>query len=98
MNPVQHVVQERSVITDIEVLLQSMLPVASVADDNVRPPTDRQEPTAGCFSCGESDHATSLYPVLNESFPFLSLGWRADEFVLRPPPRGANCHQVGNVD
>ena len=102
MNPVQPVVQERSGITDIEVILQSMLPVASVVEDNVRPPTDRQEPTAGCFSCGESDHATSLCPVLNESFPFLPLGWRADrvhdEFVLRPPLRVANCHQVGNID
>ena len=53
VHPVQPVVQERSGITDIEVLLQSMLPVGSVAEDNVRPPADRQEPTAGCFSCGD---------------------------------------------
>ena len=83
VHPVQPVVQERSGITDIEVLLQSMLPVTSVAD-----------------SCGEADH--TLCPVLNESFPFLPPGWRADRvddgFVLRPPPRWANCHQAGNVD
>ena len=74
VHPVQPVVQERSSLTDIEILLQSMLPVGSVADENVQPPADRQEPTAGCFSCGESGHETSLCPVLNESFPFLPVG------------------------
>ena len=78
VQPVQPGVQERSSITDIEVLLQSLLPVASVAEDKVRPLTDRREPRTRCFSCGES-------------FPFLPAGWRADrgddEFVLRPPPK-----------
>ena len=32
------------------------------------PPADRPEPTAVCFSCGESSHATSRCPVLDESF------------------------------
>ena len=99
VNHVQPVVQERSGIANIEVLLQSMLPVASVVEDNVRPPTDHQEPTAGCFSCRESGHATSRCPVLDESFPFLPLGWRADrmdnEFVLRPPPRGGQLSSSG---
>ena len=45
VQPVQPMVQERSSITDIEVLLQSMLPVASVAEDKVHPPADRREPT-----------------------------------------------------
>ena len=102
MHPVQPVVQERSSLTDIEILLQSMLPVGSVAEENVQPPADHQEPTAGCFSCGESGHATLLCPVLDESFPFLPPGWQADrlddEIVLRPPTRGADCHQAGNVD
>ena len=102
VQPVQPVVQERSSLTDIEVLLQSMLPVASVAEDKVRPPGDRREPTTGCFSCGEADHTTSLCPDLDESFPFLPPGWQVDrvddEFVLRPPPKGATCHQAGNVD
>ena len=91
------VVQERSSLMDIEILLQSLLPVGSVAEENVQPPADHQEPTAGCFSCGEMAHATAWCPVLDESFPFLPSGWRADrtdnEFVLQPPPRGADCHK-----
>ena len=42
------------------------------------PPADRQEPTAVCFSCGESNHAILRCPVLDESFPFLPPGWRVD--------------------
>ena len=45
VQPVRPVVQERSRITDIEVLLQSMLLVASVVEDKVCPPADRREPT-----------------------------------------------------
>ena len=102
MNPVQPVVQERSRLTDIEILLQSMLPVRSVSEAVVQPPAHRQESTAGCFSCGELDHTTERCPVLDESFPFLPPGWRAervdDEFLLQPPPKGAACQQAGNVD
>ena len=75
---VQPVVQEHSSLTDIEILLQSMLPVGSVAEENVQPPPDRQEPTTGCFSCGKLGHATARCPVLDESFPFLPPGWRID--------------------
>ena len=76
VNPAQPVVQKRSGITDLEVLLQSMLPVTSVAEDSVPPPTDHLEPTTRCFSCGEVIHVTPLCPVLDELFPFLPLGWR----------------------
>ena len=60
-------VKERSSLTDIEILLQSLLPVGSVTEKNVQPPADRREPTAGCFSCGELGHATARCPVLDES-------------------------------
>ena len=76
-----------------------MLPVGSVAEDNVRPPADRQEPTAGCVSCGESGHATLRCPVLDESFPFLPPGWRADrmddEFVIATAPKGSQLSSSG---
>ena len=102
VHPVQPVVQERYRLTDIEILLQSMLPVGSVTEADVQPPAHRQESTAGCFSCGELGHATARCPVLDESFPFLPPGWRADrtedEFVLQPAPAGAACQQAGNVD
>ena len=58
VHPVQPVVQERSRLTDIKILLQSMLPVGSVTEAVVQPPAHRQESTAGCFSCGELDHVT----------------------------------------
>ena len=86
VHPVQPVVHERSSLMDIEILLESLLPVGSVAEEDVQPPADHQEPTAGCFSCGELGHATTRCPVLDESFPLLPPGWRADrtddEFVL----------------
>ena len=88
-------------MTDIEILLQSMLPVGSVAEVVVQPP-HIQESAAGCFSCGELDHTTEWCPVLDESFPFLPLGWRAervdDEFLLRPSPKGDACQKAGNVE
>ena len=49
VQPVQPTVQERSSVTDMEVLLKSMLPVASVAEETVRPPMDRREPEPRCF-------------------------------------------------
>ena len=55
VHPVQPVVQERSRLTDIDILLQSMLPVGSVTEADVQPPAHRQKSTAGCFSCGPCD-------------------------------------------
>ena len=66
------------------------------------PPAPRQESTAGCFSCGVLAHEMEQCSVLDESFPFLPPGWRADriddEFILRPGPRGPPCQQAGSVD
>ena len=100
-HPVRPVLQERSNLTDIDILLQSLFPVGSLEEENVRPAADRHKSTVVCFSCGESGHAASQYPVLGDSFPFLPPGWQADRmddgFILRPPPRGADCHRAGNV-
>ena len=102
VRPVQPVVQERSRFTDIEILLPSMLPIGSVKEADMPPPAPRLESPAGCFSCGELTNETEQCPVLDESFPFLPLGWRADriddEFILRPGLRGPPCQQAGNVD
>ena len=49
----------------------------------MRPPT-RQRPIrrdwngAVCFSCRKSGHATTRCPALDESFPFMLPGWRAE--------------------
>ena len=79
-----------------------MLPVGSVTVVDVPPPAHRRESLEGCFSCGELTHETEQYLVLDESFPFLPLGWWVDriddKFILRPGPTGPPCQQVGNVD
>ena len=40
-------------------------------------PVERNRDGVGCFSCGKSGHAATRCPNLNESFPFMQLGWRA---------------------
>ena len=32
-----------------------------------------------CFSCGKAGHSANRCPVLDESFPFMLLGWRAEK-------------------
>ena len=40
-----------------------------------------------CFSCGKSGHAATHCPNLNESFPFMQPGWRAEK-----TPGGGGVH------
>ena len=95
-------IQERSKLTDIEIMLQNMLPVGSVTEEDVSSPEPRPESLEGCFSCGELTHEMEQCQVLDESLPFLPLGWQADrigdEFILRPGPTGPPSQQTGNVD
>ena len=83
-------------------MLQIMLPVGSVTVVDVPPPAHRPEYLERCFSCGELTHETEQCLVLDESFPFLPLGWRADriddELILISGPTGPPCQQAGNVD
>ena len=99
VRPAQPVIQERSKITDIEIMLQNMFTVGSVTEEDVSPPAPRPESLEGCFSCGELTHEAEQCLVMDESFPFLPLRWRADrigdEFVLRTGPPS---QQTGNVD
>ena len=74
--PVRPVLQECSNLRDIETLIQSLLPVGSVVEENVRPTADRYESTVVCFSCGESGHATSRCPVLDGK----RIGWMMNLF------------------
>ena len=42
-------------------------------------PPDETGVTWVCFSCGKSGHAATRCPNLNDSFPFMQPGWRAEK-------------------
>ena len=102
IRPSQSVLQERSKLTDMEIVLQNLLPVGSVVEEDGPSSEPITESLEGCFSCGELTHETDQCQELDESFPFLPVGWQADrigdEFLLRPGPTGAPNQQAGNVD
>ena len=102
IRPPQPVMQEQSKLTDIEIMLQNMLPVGSVMEEDVSSSEPIPESLEGCFSCGELTRETDQCQVLDESLPFLPVGWQADrigdEFILRPGPTGPPSQQAGNVD
>ena len=58
--------------------------------------------TEGCFSCAEWTHNTEQCQALDESFPFLPIGWVAERsentFILGqwPPSISPRSHQTGN--
>ena len=101
-HPVQPAPMERSSFTDMDVLLHNLLPVGSPATEQPRPAERRNRPTVVCFSCGESGHAASRCPTLDETFPFLPPGWRTervgDGFVMRSPQIMAERRRAGNDD
>ena len=88
-HPVQPLLEDRSSFTDMEILLQSLFPVRSPATEQPRPTVHHNRLTVVCCSCGESGHAASRWPTLDEAFSFLPAGWRADRagdgFVMRSP-------------
>ena len=51
--------QERSIFTDMEILLQSLLPVGSPVTEQPRPMAHHNMSTVVCSSCGGSGHAAS---------------------------------------
>ena len=74
----QPVVQERSQLTDMEIALQNLLPVGLVVKEDGCSSEPLAESLAGCFSCGMLTHETDRCQELDESFPFLPVGWQAD--------------------
>ena len=97
------VVRERSAVTDLETMLQSWLPVGTVKEVMVVSRRASTVSADGCFSCGISTHTIENCRTLDESFPFLPIGWRAervgDEFILGPGgPVGPEDHEMGNDD
>ena len=86
----------------MEILLQNLLPVGSPVTDEPRLIKRQNRSSGVCFSCGESSHAASRCPALNETFPFLPTGWQADRvgdgYVMRSPRMIADRRWTGNVD
>ena len=52
-------------------------------------PIRRDRNGVGCVSCGKSGHAATRCPALDESFPFMLPGWRAEStpggFIMISP-------------
>ena len=59
IHPVQQPQQERSSFTDMEILLQNLLPVGSPVMEEPRLIERQNRSSGGCFSCVESSHAAS---------------------------------------
>ena len=102
IRPPQPVVQERSKLTDLEIMLQNWLPVGTVTEEDAASPHSLSDSLERCFSCGVLTHTTDQCQTLDESFPFLPTGWQADhvgdKFILGPGPAGPPSQQRGNAD
>ena len=85
--PLRPLLPEHTNLTDMEILLQGLLPVGSLATEHQPPAVGCHESTVMCFSCGESDHPASRCPALDDTFPVLPPGlqadWTGDGFVMR---------------
>ena len=53
-----------------------------------------------CFSCGKAGHGANRCPTLDESFPSMLPGWRAEStpggYLMISPRMAADCHRVEN--
>ena len=101
--PSKPVVQERSAVTYLETVLLNWLPVGTVKEDTVVSPMASTVSAEICFSCRVLTHTTENCRTLDESFPFLPLGWQTervgDQFILGPgSPAGPKDHETGNDD
>ena len=84
--------QERRPTKDVETPLFNRPPKGTVTEGYS---------AEGCFSCGERTHDTEKCQALDESFPFLPIGWVAERnentFTLGPgTPSSPQSHQTGN--
>ena len=92
--PPMLVAQERPPTNDLETPLFNRFPVGTVTEE---------DSTERCFSCGEWTHNTENCQALDESFPFLPIGWVAERnenmLILGPgTPSSPRSHQMGNDD
>ena len=95
--PLRPLLPDRIDLTDMEIIMQSLLPVGSLVEEHRPPAVSCQVSTVVCFSCGES----AICPALDGMFPFLPPGWLVDwtddGLVMRPSQLEADRFQAGNV-
>ena len=101
--PPMLVAQERPPTNDLETPSFNWFPVGTVMEEDIAQPELLADSTEGCFSCGEWTHNTEQCQALDESFPFLPIGWVAERnentFILGTgPPSSTRSHQTGNDD
>ena len=92
--PPMLVAQERPPTNDLETPSFNRFPVRTVTEE---------VSTEGCLYCGEWTHNTEQCQALDESFPFLPIGWVVERnentFSLGPgPPSSPRSDQTGNDD
>ena len=97
------VAQERPPTNDLETPSLNWFPVETVTEEDITQPELLSDSTEGCFSCREWTHTMEQCQALDESFPFLPIGWVAernvDTFILGPGPSSSpRSHQTGNDD
>ena len=101
--PSKPVVQNRSAVMDLETVLLNWLPVGTVKEDTGVSPRTSAVSADRCFSCGILTRTTENCRTLDETFPFLPIGWRAervgDEFILSlGSPARPEDQEMGNDD
>ena len=65
---------------DVKTFMQNLLLVIPVQAPQTEPARLRQDWTmVVCFSCGKAGHSATRCPALNESFPFMLPGWKAEK-------------------
>ena len=73
--------------TDVALIPRGTVPTSATAAATATVRRDWNDVV--CFSCGKSGHAATRCPNLDESFPFMQPGWRAEKapggFIMIPP-------------
>ena len=93
----------RTAITEIETLLQRLLPGVQTRAPRPRPVLARRDwTTMVCFSCGKPGHGVGRCPELDETFPYMLPGWSAEKvganYMMISPRVAADRLRAGNGD
>ena len=87
----------------LETLLRSLLSGQRTSGQQPRQGSFRRDWNAiVCFSCGKAGHSATRCPVLDESFPFMLPGWRAQKtpggYIMISPRVAAERRRAENGD